>query len=1408
MADKTDGRIVIETRLDTPEMKEDTNFCNELLKSVIRTATALHDKLRGLFKDTIKPVTKADEAAPSEEAAKRIEDMRGQLEEMSKQKVLSPEFKKMETEAAALSEKIKELEAEKKAALALPEDQRNARLKYLNGELDETKRAYVALIQSKEQLERTGGSYIDPRTTEEYKALAAAIRNAEEEMNRAPATDTIEAESAELREAERTAQRLTVEMGRLGAASEQGFRNPEQVLRFSANVREAEQSIQNAREQLEALAEQQIPTEDYAGLTKAIELSDQALAKLYQKREQLRGEGLGEESAKWQKLAEQISAAEQEAEYLAEKKRDMESSGAAFISPESTAQYKALEQSIQGAEQRLETSKGLINQEAIEQARLNVLIAQEKVATAQSAAERERALQELRAAQNALAAIAGKSVTPKPDADALDGWDALKAKVRNAESAVIKAFGSGTSKLFSGLKNGLKQAGSWFKGLVSHAKSAGLSANGLAKSLLSVKNMLLGRIKSTFVSFLTNAIKEGINGLAQYSSAVDGAISRLRNSTKEIGANLAVTLGNILTTIEPIITGVLNAVSTAVTKVNALIAMLRGQSTMTVAKKRTDSYAASLDGTASKTKKAADAQKKYNAQLMGFDQLNKLSAPNENENSGSGGSDLFTDVPTVSVLKDIPDELEDIVKRIKDAAKAGDWRGVGRAIGDGLNMAVGAFDNFINKVRPKALAAAQALGEGITGFLEAADTGKAGATLANGLNLITQTIHRFITATDWGLAGKRLGEGINGLALGIDWKEAAETVADGFNGLVDFVYNTVTTIKWNEIAAKLSKGVNSLVERVDWKKAGQTIGEAAKGVLRFLVTALEEIDWWAVGQAIADLVLGVDWGGVADALFEGLGAAVAGVLNLLGGLADRLMTALYDAIIDVGKSLGWNIEGENIVWGLIEGMLSALVGIGQWIIDHIFKPIWNGIKKAFGIASPSKETETLGEYIIDGLLQGILSGLGAILDFFKGLVKAIAGVLVGAWNGIKAVASTAWSAISGVLTSAWNGIKGAAETIWNGAKGIAGKISDGIQNIQSRIANSKLYQAGAEAMESLRKTCSEKWETVKNTIGDAWDGLRGFLSKKDGLVQAGKDLLEGLKGGIQKGWAAVKETVGGVWDKVVSGAKSAFGVNSPSKVFAEIGGYLDEGLAQGIQKEKPVALKATAQLAQAVSETMSAEIEPPPVKLAVDDSALDTQMQRAYKVTAEVEPAELKDKIKVETEVQPVELEATLALTPDKQAMRELAQPVVLDVDDRKLRQPLPPLRAEIDGDEIERTTASIQDRLHDLPGIFDGIVDRLAAIAEAFAGVQFAMPDIATGAVIPPRVRVTDAVTDRPAAIAESGTLERKLDQLLELLTTQQTRGQAVQITVPVQLDRTQLGKAVASYNLSGQRITNGGLR
>lgn len=73
----------------------------------------------------------------------------------------------------------------------------------------------------------------------------------------------------------------------------------------------------------------------------------------------------------------------------------------------------------------------------------------------------------------------------------------------------------------------------------------------------------------------------------------------------------------------------------------------------------------------------------------------------------------------------------------------------------------------------------------------------------------------------------------------------------------------------------------------------------------------------------------------------------------------------------------------------------------------------------------------------------------------------------------------------------------------------------------------------------------------------------------DLAVAIGAALVSGIQQGISRGVATVRETVGGFAGSIVGTAREALGINSPSRVFAELGGYTAQGFQVGLERGTP-----------------------------------------------------------------------------------------------------------------------------------------------------------------------------------------------------------------------------------------------
>ncbi|WP_019833784.1 phage tail tape measure protein [Sphingomonas sp. PR090111-T3T-6A] len=115
------------------------------------------------------------------------------------------------------------------------------------------------------------------------------------------------------------------------------------------------------------------------------------------------------------------------------------------------------------------------------------------------------------------------------------------------------------------------------------------------------------------------------------------------------------------------------------------------------------------------------------------------------------------------------------------------------------------------------------------------------------------------------------------------------------------------------------------------------------------------------------------------------------------------------------------------------------------------------------------------------------------------------------------------------------------------------------------------------------------WSTIKAAIGSAVAYISGLGTEFKAI---GGHLVDGLTGGILSRIAQIKASIMGLGDKVIGWFRAKLGIHSPSRVFAEAGGFLTAGLAQGIDRTAAHPVRAIGRVAGAVATAAVATIAP------------------------------------------------------------------------------------------------------------------------------------------------------------------------------------------------------------------------
>lgn len=735
------------------------------------------------------------------------------------------------------------------------------------------------------------------------------------------------------------------------------------------------------------------------------------------------------------------------------------------------------------------------------------------------------------------------------------GWGGLKKVISGTASALTKvtAVIKRTSGVFAALIQKFTSGIPILRRFTSATKS---TSGGLGGGLKNILKYAFG-IRSLFVlvNKLRSALVDGFKNLAQYSGETNNSISMLMSSLTQLKNAFAAAFAPILNVVAPILNSLIQKIISVVNTFGQLTSALTGKGTYITAKKVQQDYAKSLNNNASSAKNAQKANKDLQRTILGFDQINKMDDNSSSDDSGNNGADTSGGLSPSDMFetKEIPSKIKGLADLIKQAWKEADFTKIGEMVGEKLNAALQSIPwdkikNTCNKI-------AKSVATFLNGFLETVDWKLVGNTLAQGINTAFGMADTFARNFHWDSLGKAIGNGINGALGGLDWNLIRGTVrniskgitdtlnsfiqttnwglvgrsfGNGINTIMDFFHTAVSNFNWIGAGTSLATAINNAVNTIDFVGIGQTFSTGIKGILDFGISAIENVDWWTLGEKVRDGIASVDWNGIADRLFELLGAAFAGLSAFFGGL-------ISDAVTGAKKYFQKKIEecGGNIPLGILKGIKDGIIGIGGWIKEHIFTPFIKGFKNAFGIHSPSTVMAEQGTYIISGLLKGLKDNLQSLLSWIEKLPGWIKDKLGNAKEWLKEKGK---NALEGLKTG-WESVK--ESTIGQTASKIGSYIKT-----KAGDAKSWIKSKGSDAITGLKTG----WESVKESgflryVGKIKDEVFTKIGNlKEKVTSKGKDIVGGLKGGFNGNWSTFTTILSNLPNKISSAIPNLFNV--------------------------------------------------------------------------------------------------------------------------------------------------------------------------------------------------------------------------------------------------------------------------
>ncbi|MCY1539188.1 hypothetical protein D9M68_747610 [compost metagenome] len=188
---------------------------------------------------------------------------------------------------------------------------------------------------------------------------------------------------------------------------------------------------------------------------------------------------------------------------------------------------------------------------------------------------------------------------------------------------------------------------------------------------------------------------------------------------------------------------------------------------------------------------------------------------------------------------------------------------------------------------------------------------------------------------------------------------------------------------------------------------------------------------------------------------------------------------------------------------------------------------------------------------------GIAARLATAFNFLMKVVGVVGRVFL--LNPI-GLAVTAIGVAAYLLYKYWEPVKGFFTGLWNQ---VTAAFQGGLTGVLALVANWSLMGA------------------LYNVVAPV---LRWFgFDLPARFSEFGVNLLQGLVNGITSRLGSVRDTIVGIGDSVVGWFKERLGIHSPSRVFAQLGGFTMAGLEQGLEGNQAGPLGVVSQVAKALA---------------------------------------------------------------------------------------------------------------------------------------------------------------------------------------------------------------------------------
>lgn len=410
---------------------------------------------------------------------------------------------------------------------------------------------------------------------------------------------------------------------------------------------------------------------------------------------------------------------------------------------------------------------------------------------------------------------------------------------------------------------------------------------------------------------------------------------------------------------------------------------------------------------------------------------------------------------------------------------------------------------------------------------------------------IVEAIH--VIQTEMGITGttaKEASTTIQGSVAGMKaaWANLMVGMADDTQDFDLLLSNFIESI--GTVADNLLPRIGIVIEGMGKLVAGLApeIASALPTLTNELLPNLVELGV----QSISALVQGIQENG--DSL-------AAGALSIVGTLAEGI-AELLPMVADTAASLAVS---------LADGLTESLPNIIPVAIETISTLVENLTENANTVIDA-------GIQIILALGEGLIAALPQLIETIPQIVINIANVIND--NAPKLVDTALY-----LITRLATGLLAATPTI-------LANIPKIIEAIVAAFMAFQWLNLGKQLIDGVANGVKKAGESMATAAKNAFSKFKSKITGSEvatELKNIGKYIIDGIVGGIKNSLSKIANIAGKIKDTLLSKLKGLFKIASPSKLMKEeVGAYIGEGIAVGIEESGQMAVDAAETVANGI----------------------------------------------------------------------------------------------------------------------------------------------------------------------------------------------------------------------------------